>query len=152
MDISDGRYTTKLLQFLDRANSNNFFQIIAHPKRDGGTPITVTRNVPITSVGDPVGKTLLLNKGWHPIPNRLASLNSSSPPKIIIIIIPSHLFIASQNLVNNRLDTNEPSGNGTIDQRCIRSPAEGITMLHLGLHNQTATLLHVLLNTLIGIL
>lgn len=81
MDISDGRYTTELLQFLDRANSNNFFQIIAHPKRDGGTPVTVTRNVPITSVGDPVGETLLLNKGWHPNPNTLVPLNLSLPPK-----------------------------------------------------------------------
>jgi hypothetical protein len=66
--------------------------------------------------------------------------------------LPSHFVIVGQKLVNGWLNTNEPRWNSLVDQRGIRTPAEGITVHDLRLNDQSVLLLQVLLNDLVGFL
>lgn len=66
VDIGDGRDTAKFFKFLDRTDSDNLLEILADPKGDGSTPVTVTRNVPVTSIGNPVSETLFLYERRYP--------------------------------------------------------------------------------------
>ena len=58
---------SQLLQFLDRADTYHFRVILVHPDRQRCTPISVTRNTPITRILEPEVKSLLLHMIRYPV-------------------------------------------------------------------------------------
>jgi hypothetical protein len=68
--VKIGEFTgvaTQLLKFLNAANGDNFAEVVADPQREGSSPETIPRNVPITSVLDPAGKSLFFDERWNPV-------------------------------------------------------------------------------------
>jgi hypothetical protein len=67
VEVGDALDTGQPLELLDGTDGNNFLVVLAHPQRDGSTPVTVTRDVPIPSVPEPVAEATLADVGRDPI-------------------------------------------------------------------------------------
>src|SRR5690606_537373 len=61
VEIGDILNTGKLLELLDGANTDHLLLILGHPNGQRSTPISVTGDVPVTGVRNPVGETVLLD-------------------------------------------------------------------------------------------
>ena len=120
----------KLLELLDAANADNLLTVVAHPQRNGSTPVPVTRDVPVTGVGDPAAETLLLDERGNPV----GALN------------------VLEHLGDDVRDADEPRGDGLVDEGLVGAVAHGVRMLELGLDNELAAVLEVLDNVLVGLL
>lgn len=76
------------------SSTTHLLVIITSPERKGGSPVTVTRDVPVTSVLEPRLETVLSDRGGD----------------------PASLLIVLDELVGRVLDTNEPDGDDTVDE------------------------------------
>jgi len=119
MKILNALDTREFFELLDRSDANDFLTISRHPDWDRVTPVSVTREAPITGINKPVVESLLLD-----------ALRN-----------PSSGLVVSNEILLDVSDLNEPAVETTIDQRFLGSPAEWITMVNSSLGNETATLL-----------
>ena len=129
VQIVDAGDTGQLFELLNGTNADDLLHVVAGPEWDGGAPVSVSRDVPVTSVGDPLAKSSLANMSRH----------------------PSSGIVVLDELLDGRLDTDEPGWDGLVDEGSAGSPAEGVLMAQGSLHNEAATGLEVLLNSLIGL-
>lgn len=120
----------KLLELLDAANADNLLTVVAHPQRNGSTPVPVTGDVPVTGVGNPAAETLLLDEGGNPV----GALN------------------VLQHLGDDVGNADEPRGNSLVDEGLVGTVAHGVRMLELGLDNELSGVLEVLDDVLVGLL
>jgi hypothetical protein len=66
VEISDVGSARKLLELLDRADADNLFKIRADPERDWGTPVSISRDVPVTCVLQPLTESTVTDALWYP--------------------------------------------------------------------------------------
>jgi hypothetical protein len=66
VEIGDIVSTGKFLELFDGADANDFLHVFTRPEGDGGTPVSVSRDVPITSVLEPLTESTLSDVLWDP--------------------------------------------------------------------------------------
>lgn len=83
VDIRDSLYSREALKLRNGANTDNLspslrgsivsknktphlFKIFAYPQRDGCAPISITRDVPVPGISQPIPKPVVANILWHP--------------------------------------------------------------------------------------
>jgi len=95
---------------LDGTDANDFLHVLARPERDRGTPVSVSRDVPITSVLEPLTESTFSDVLWNPkdqlhLPSRQG------------IYVPSGLFVVGDELVAEMSYPDEPRRNSSVDER-----------------------------------
>ena len=105
----------ELLQLLNATHHNHLLTVLAGPDGERRTPVAVTRDVPVTSVAQPVMETLLLDERGHPV---------------------GELVVGHQAVFDGR-HADEPGADSTVDQRSIGTIAEGVAVDDAGLLHQT---------------
>ena len=66
MQIVDALDARKFFQFGDGTHADDFFQIVAHPKGDGRSPVSISGHVPVSCVGEPVAESAFSDVLWDP--------------------------------------------------------------------------------------
>lgn len=128
--IGDVSTSSQLLKLLDGANTDYLLIIIGDPQRDWVTPIPVPGEAPVSSVFEPVLEPLVLYPVWN--------------PPWILVVLDESLFDVG--------DPDEPGADSSVDERCIRPPAEWITMLDGAGGDQSLSVLQVFYDKWISIL
>ena len=124
-------FARERLEFGHRTDANHIRRIfIADPHRQAGTPETVTRDVPVLGIAQPVTETV------RPHGFRL----------------PMHAGIVFDQTVMQIFHLDIPSVNGAVDQRRVGAVAEGIRMNNGRLMDQLAIRLQFLDDVLVAIL
>jgi hypothetical protein len=131
------------------AQTTHLLVIITSPERERSSPVTVTRDVPVTGVLEPRLETILADRGGD----------------------PASLLVVLDELVGRVLDADEPDGDDTVDegsagagdetsQRGERAddnrqnspPAEGVRVLDSGGDDELVLSLEVFDDDLVGVL
>ena len=120
--------STELLELLSTTDNNNFLVVLADPQGHRCTPESVSRNVPVSGILDPARESTILDKRRYPV----------------------GFFNALQHVRDDVGDLDEPSGHGSIDQRSVGTPAEGITVSNLAVNNQAAGCLQMFNDILVS--
>jgi hypothetical protein len=66
VEISDIVSTGKFLELFDGTDANDFLHVFTGPEGDGGTPVSVSGDVPITGVLEPLTESTLSDVLWDP--------------------------------------------------------------------------------------
>jgi hypothetical protein len=66
MKIGDIVSSGKFLELFDGADADDFLHVLTGPEGDGGTPVSVSGDVPITSVLEPLTESTLSDVLWDP--------------------------------------------------------------------------------------
>jgi len=66
VEIGDIVSTGKLLELFDGTDANDFLHVLTGPEGDWGTPVSVSGDVPITSVLEPLAESTLSDVLWDP--------------------------------------------------------------------------------------
>ncbi|KAH3671882.1 hypothetical protein OGAPHI_000068 [Ogataea philodendri] len=130
VNICNGVVSSELSELLDRSNTDNFLFVVRNPQWQWSTPVSLSGDVPVSGVGNPVGETLVLDVGRN----------------------PSGLVDGLEHLRHDLLDSDEPRRNGSVDQRGVGSPTEWITVSDLRSQQQSAVSCQFLDNLLVCIL
>ena len=101
--IVDG-HSGQFSQFFDRADTEHFFAVVADPEGHRVAPVPVARDGPVARLAKPIAETLLLDEVGNPV----------------------GLTVVLQQSLDHSLHSDEPRGNGAIDQRRVTSPAERV--------------------------
>jgi hypothetical protein len=67
VEIGDIVSTGKFLELFDGTDANDFLHVFTGPKGDGGTPVSVSGDVPITGVLEPLTESTLSDVLWDPV-------------------------------------------------------------------------------------
>jgi len=66
VEIGDIVSTGEFLELFNGTDADDFLHVFTGPEGDGGTPISVSRNVPITSVLEPLTESTFSDVLWDP--------------------------------------------------------------------------------------
>jgi hypothetical protein len=66
VEIGDIVPTRKLLELFDGTDADDFLHVFTSPEGDGCTPVSVSGDVPITSVLEPLAESTLSDMLWDP--------------------------------------------------------------------------------------
>lgn len=130
VDIGDGLVAGEVAELLDAADDDHLLAVVADPDGDGGTPVSVSGDVPVDGVLQPVVESLLLDEGGDPV----------------------GLLVVGEKSVLDLGDVHEPAGNGSVDEGSIGSPAEGVAVLDGVLVDELSLGLQSLHDVLIAVL
>jgi hypothetical protein len=108
----------------------HLFHVLTCPKRDRCTPITISRDIPIPSILQPISKFI----GTDRLRN------------------PSSLFVELYELVGHFGDSDKPRGDSTVDKWSAGSPAEGVRMHEIASVDESTLFFEVLGDVAIGFL
>lgn len=89
------------------------FEVVACPQWDRCSPIPIARDIPIASVGKPVTEAVVPNTLRYPeLVDEYAYTRVSQE-----LCIPSCLLVVCDKIVDDVCYTDEPCGDGTVDER-----------------------------------
>ncbi|KAH3676914.1 hypothetical protein OGATHE_001404 [Ogataea polymorpha] len=113
-----------------RANTDNLLEIFRNPQGQWSAPVSLSRDVPVSGIGNPVGKSFILYVGRN----------------------PSGSVHSLQHLGNDVLDSHKPRRNRSIKQRSVGSPAEWVAVSDLGRQQNPTGGSQILDDFLVGVL
>ena len=122
--------TAQLLEFSDAANADHVRPIFGNPDGDAGTPEAIATDVPIASVADPIAEAVLADGFGN----------------------PANWLVILDDAVAELFDFNVPGVDRAIDERCVRSFAERVTMNDGRLVNELSFVLEASNDRLVGVL
>lgn len=67
VEIGDIVSTGELLELFDGTDADDFLHVFTGPEGDGGTPVSVSGDVPITSIFEPLTESTLSDMLWDPV-------------------------------------------------------------------------------------
>ena len=133
-------HASELLEFFDGANSNHV-AVVAEPHRNRRTPETVTREVPVAGAFEPLAEASVLDVVRHPVHG---------------LVVFDHPFLQSLGhavlACNRRVNLQEPSLEGAVNQRNAGTPAVRVAMHNRVLLEHAALFLEEADNFLVGFL
>ena len=133
MEIFDASDSRKLLELLHGAYGDDLsqtlkkqveklrkephlLQIIAYPQGNRCSPISIARDIPISSVRQPISKSVISNALRYP-----THMSEMWTLLITTVYKPPGLFVVCDQLINNGGYLHEPRRDGSVYKRRVRS-------------------------------
>jgi hypothetical protein len=110
VEIGDIISTGKFLELFNGADADDFLHVLTGPEGDGGTPVSVSGDVPITGVLEPLTESTLSDVLWDPTMSASLGIKSNH-------CVPSGLFVVGDKLITHMSNSNEPRRDSSVDER-----------------------------------
>ena len=121
LELLHGAYADDLSQILNKQLEKQrkepyLLQIITYPQGNRCSPISVTRNIPISSVRQPISESVISNALRHP-----THMSERWTLLITTVYKPPGLFVVCDQLIYNGGYLHEPRRDGSVYKRRVRS-------------------------------